>query len=181
MIYVHGINHNTQHKGKGSDPKGASRFEIFVESLCGEKDITVVAEEFSTEACEKSDVEASICHQVASRIQLLHIYCDPVLSERAELGIPSQAELVERVKKELGIKIILRKEINDYYDQLAAQYHDIREKFWLTKLAPHQSENVLFICGSDHIDSLAAMLVKHGWEVETVYQYDEERAQNECT
>ena len=168
MIYIHGTNHNTQHRGTGSDPEGASRFEKLVESLCGEKDILVVAEEFSKEACEYSDVKASVCHQGANRLQLRHIYCDPISSERTELGIPSQAELVERVKKELGVKIIMGKESNDYYDRLAAQYHNIREKFWLTKLEPHKGENVLFICGSDHIDSFAAMLTKDGWEVETV-------------
>lgn len=168
MIYIHGINHNTQHKGTGSDPEGASRLEKLVESLCLEKDITVVAEEFSTEACEYNGVEASICHQTARRMQLQHIYCDPASSERARVGIPSQAELVERAKKDLGVTIIMGKKSNDYYNQLAAQYHSIREKFWLTKLEAHKGDNVLFICGSTHKHSFAEMLAKHDLEVETV-------------
>lgn len=168
MIYIHGINHNTQHRGKGCDPDGASELEKFLESLCGEKDISVVAEEFSNEACEYSDVKVSVCHQVANRLHLTPIYCDPNSSERRKLGIPSQAELVKQAKKELGVKIIIGKESTDYYDRLAAQYHNIREKFWLTKLKPHKGENVLFLCGIEHVDSFTAMLIKDGWEVEPV-------------
>jgi len=169
MIYIHGINHNTQHRGKGCDSEGASRLEKFVESLCGEKGISVVAEEFSKEACEISDVKDSVCYQISKRLPpLRHIYCDPISSERSELGIPSQAELVERAKKELGVKIIMGKESNDYVDRLRAQYHPIKENFWLIKLEPHKGKNVLFICGSGHIDSFTAMLIKDGWEVEAV-------------
>ena len=152
----------------GCDPEGARRLKTLVASLCGEKDISVVAEEFSKEACENSNVKASICHQVANRLQLRHIYCDPISSERTRLGIPSQADLDERGKKELGVKYIMGKENIDYCDRLAAPHHPIREKFWLTKLEPHKDENVVFICGSDHIDSFAAMLTKNGWEMETV-------------
>ncbi|MFZ0448176.1 MAG: RpiB/LacA/LacB family sugar-phosphate isomerase, partial [Desulfatiglandaceae bacterium] len=162
---IHGIDdHNRQHKGTGSDLEGASEFEILVETLCEEKDISVVAEEFSTEVCEYNNVEASICHQVASRMQLRHIYCDPVSSERGELGIPSQADLVERVKKELGVRFIIVKKSKDYYDQLAAKYHGIREKFWLTKLAPHQGvedDDMNILCLGGHVVgfSLARELV----------------------
>jgi len=168
MIYIHGINHNTQHRGTGCDSEGASGLEKFVESLCGEKDISVVAEEFSKEACDKNGVKDSVCHQVANRLQLLPIYCDPNSSERSELGIPSQAELVERAKKELGVRIIMGKESNDYYDRLRAQYDHIKENFWLKELEPYKGKNVLFICGSGHIDSFTAVLIKDGWEVEAV-------------
>lgn len=168
MIYIHGAIHETQHRGKSCDPEGASRLEKLVESICSEKDISIVAEEFSKEACRCSDVKASVCHQVANRLQLRPLYCDPISSERSALGIPSQKELVERAKKELGVKFIIGKENTDYLNRLAAQYHIIREKFWLKKLQPHKGKNVLFICGSSHIDSFTAMLIKDGWEVETV-------------
>ena len=168
MIYIHRVNHNTQHRGKGSNLEGASMLESFVESICVEKGISVVAEEFSTEACEISDVDASVCHQVASRMQLRHLYCDPISSERAKLGIPSQADLVAQVKKDLGVSVIMGKDSNEYYDQLAAKYHCIREHFWLAKLAPYKRDNVLFICGIDHIGSFSEMLAKHCWQLESV-------------
>ena len=127
-----------------------------------------MAEEFSKQACENSNVTASVCHHVANRLQLRHVYCDPIPTERTRLGIPSQAELEERGKKELGVKYIKEKEHIDYCNRLAAQYHPIREKFWLTTLASHKGENVVFICGNDHVNSFAAILTKNGWEVETV-------------
>ena len=168
MIYIHEINHNTQHRGKVCDHEGANRLEELVESLCSAKGISVVAEEFSEEACQFNKVEASVCHHVVNRLgsPLLHIYCDPNSSERECLGIPSQAEIDERVKEKLGVKYI-RKEDIDCCNRLAAKYHPIREEFWLTKLKPHKGTNVAFICGSDHIDSFAAMLTKNDWEVET--------------
>jgi len=171
MIFVHGVNHNTQHRGNGSDAEGASRLEILVEEFYGQKDISLVAEEFSEEACEHSGVKTSVCLEISKRLPLLrHIYCDPSSSERRKLRIPSQAALVKRVKKDLGVKIVMGKESNEYYDQLRSQYHDIREKFWLAKLEPYKDkgQKVLFVCGSDHVASFSAMLLQSDWTVDIV-------------
>jgi hypothetical protein len=169
MIYIHGVNHNTQHRGNSSDAESAIRLEIFVEDFYGKKNISIVAEEFSEEACEYSGVKTSVCLEISERYPLLrHIYCDPSSSERRKLGIPSQAELVKRVKKDLGVKIVMGKESNEYYDRLRSQYHDIREKFWLAKLEPYKGQKVLFICGSDHVASFSAMLLENDWTVDIV-------------
>jgi len=167
MIYIHAVDHSAQHKGKDYDPVGASRLEKMLESLWGKKDISVVAEEFSEEACEKSTVKASVCKEVSYRLKLQHIYCDPNSRERNELGIPTEAEIWIQAKIELSVQYI-KKENFAYCDQLAAKYHLIREKFWLKKLERQRGENVIFICGHDHIDSFSTMLTKNGWEVETV-------------
>ena len=78
-------------------------------------------------------------------MQLRHLYCDPDSSDRAKIGIPAQKEIVAQVKKDIGVNIIMGKTSNEYYDQLAAQHHNIREQFWLTKLASYQGDNVFFI------------------------------------
>lgn len=169
MIYIHGINHNTQHRGNGSDVEGASRLETFVEDFYGKKNISILGEEFSEEACEYSSVKSSVCLEISKRLPLLrHIYCDPSSSERQKLGIPSQDELVKQVKKDLGVKIFMGKESNDYYDRLRSQYHDIREMFWLAKLEPYKGKKILFVCGSDHVDSFSAMLLENDWMVDIV-------------
>lgn len=168
MIYIHGTNHESQHTGTGSDPEGVIRLESFVKDFCVKMNISVVAEELSTEVCEISGVKSSVCYQIAHRMKLTHIYCDPVSSERAKLGVPSQEELANQVHHDLGVTSIIGEESNKYFEQLVAKYHGIREKFWMEKLGPHKADNILFICGSDHKDSFAALLTKHGMKVEIV-------------
>jgi hypothetical protein len=165
VLYIHGINHNTQHRGVGVDSAGADRFEALVDWVCQQNQIELIAEEFSLEACELSGVSASICAEYAVRNGLQHLYCDPTLEERIQLGIPSQKELVTQVKAELGVKIIVGSEHNAYYDRVAAKYHPIREGFWLDKLSPYAERNILFICGSDHVESFSALLKASSWQV----------------
>jgi hypothetical protein len=38
-----------------------------------------------------------------------------------------------------------------------------REKFWLTQISGSQEENILFICGDDHIESFSNRLTKAGY------------------
>lgn len=38
-----------------------------------------------------------------------------------------------------------------------------REKFWLTRLSGSKEEDILFICGDDHIESFSKRLTKAGY------------------
>lgn len=38
-----------------------------------------------------------------------------------------------------------------------------REKFWLTRLSGSKEDNILFICGDDHIESFGKRLTKAGY------------------
>jgi hypothetical protein len=96
-----------------------------------------------------------------------HLYCDPTSEERAHLGIPTQMELVNQVKAELGVSIIMGAENEAHYNRAAAQYSPVREQFWLGRLAEHRNKRILFICGSDHVETFNALLHKNGWQVQS--------------
>ncbi len=49
----------------------------------------LLAEEFSTEACDLSGVSASVAQLVARELGIAHLFCDPTTEERKRHGITS--------------------------------------------------------------------------------------------
>jgi hypothetical protein len=168
MLYIHGVNHNTQHFGSGHDVAGGKELSRFVRHLCCEREVAVIGEEFSEEACESNSVSASSCQVIAEELGLIHVFCDPNSRDRELLGIPSQRQLVEEVKNELGLSVVMGPEPNALYDKKAAEYHCVRERYWLGKLNPYRPSTILFVCGSEHINSFSALLDEQDWPHEIV-------------
>lgn len=168
MLYIHGINHNAQHLGPACDHRDAKALLLLLDQLYPKLNYKVLAEEFSIDACSHWQVEETICHMFAKEHGLCHIYCEPTLSERATLGIPTQHELEERVQSELGASVCESSEANTRYKILEAELFPMRELFWMQKLAPHKISDILFICGSAHIESFRDLLVKDGWQVHII-------------
>lgn len=167
MIYIHGINHNSQHMGPYHHKGNADAFEATVRQYCASKMIDIIAEEYSVEACRSDSVAESLCCAISRELGLVHLYCDPTSEERATIGIPTPEELRQMVRVERGCKYIIGDD-SRYHDQRAAEFHPQREEFWRARLAPFKDKNIFFACGSDHVESFACLLNNAGWETACV-------------
>jgi hypothetical protein len=89
-IYIIGVYHVVQHLSKGSSTRKKELVEEFVAYLkrnLSSLDIQLIAEEFSTEALQLSNVKYSTAEKVADQAGLIHLFCDPTTEERNNFGI----------------------------------------------------------------------------------------------
>lgn len=167
MIYIHGINHNSQHRGPYHHKGNADAFEAAVRHYCTSRMIDIIAEEYSVEVCQKDSVEESLCCAISRELGLVHLYCDPTSEERSAIGVPTPEELRQMVRVERGCKYIIGDD-SRYHDQRVAEFHPQREEFWRARLAPFKDMNIFFACGSAHVESFARLLKNAGWETACV-------------
>ena len=91
MVHLIGVgNHIVQHDARAQvqlalDERAA--FDAQVAELIATNDFTLLAEEFSDEAREKAHASATILQLFAKGKGIDHLFCDPDLSERKELGV----------------------------------------------------------------------------------------------
>lgn len=97
-IYLVGVDHQVQHNGPTMIPereKAISDFCDFLEAKSKELRISVMAEEFNEDALELSRASKSTVQQIAERLGLKHLYCDPTKNMRIKLGIHNDRDLRE--------------------------------------------------------------------------------------
>lgn len=163
MIYIHGINHSIQHfRIDKSDLQ--KDFEHSLKSFVLKNKIKVCAEEMSKEALNN---DKSILCDFSHRQKLTHIFCDPDSKERAVLMIPSQDE----IKKQLGYSglTIEGSAQDNAINAEQSKYWSMRECFWFEKIKNLvHKENILFLCGLDHVVSFSTYLRGKNIDVNTV-------------
>lgn len=89
MVYLLGVDHQVQHNGLAMTPEreNATRdFCMFLELKIKNLNISMFAEEFNEDALRISRASVAIVRDVAARLGLKHLYCDPTRQERKELG-----------------------------------------------------------------------------------------------
>ena len=83
MIILVGTNHELQHNAKpfriDEDTALTAReeFKEFIENLCADKNIDLIAEELSEELLELKNT-TSILKYISIQNNLNHIFCDPI-------------------------------------------------------------------------------------------------------
>ncbi len=134
LIYLIGADHVIQHWGYLDSRKEVAlrEFQWYLEKIVHERDIGVIAEEFSESALNLSNTEVSSARKVAQALAIEHRFCDPTSEERKVLNIKDDEQ---------------------------------REREWLNCLQDLSQRNVLFICGSSHLQSFPQLLIKKGFEV----------------
>ena len=168
MLYLLGVDHSAQHDGLSSDLAAANKLRESLLMNAIEYGIQIIAEEFSEEALyEVSKGTCSTCKSVAEELGIQHLYCDPNTEQRAEYGIPTQSELVAKVKKELNVKILYGKSQRRYNEEHKKTF-DKKESYWLNALKPYISKKIVFVCGSSHIKSFSSLLSKSNIEHHTL-------------
>jgi hypothetical protein len=127
-IFIAGTSHERYQIRPRSGPQdGADAFKHYILQTIRTRAVQTIAEEMSVEALRG---RGTVGAEVANEEKLSHIFCDPTLSERQALGI-SKA--------------------NTPLDNLN------REKEWLHRLAQFCRYPVLFVCGANHVSSLAQL------------------------
>ena len=134
MIYLVGVDHVIQHEGYLDSRKKVAlrKFQAYLKKIVCERDIRVIAEEFSEDALSGSHTEVSSARKVAQALGIEHRFCDPTCQERK----------VRKIKTDRQ-----------------------REREWLNCLQDLSQRNVLFLCGSSHLQTFPKLLRKRGFEV----------------
>lgn len=87
-----GVDHELQHlRSDLHDYKGEAveKLRRYLTDAVHERQVTLLAEEFSTEACDLSRVSVSVVQLVARAVGIPHLFCDPTTEERRRQGIVS--------------------------------------------------------------------------------------------
>ena len=89
MVYLIGIDHTLQHDRLGSPGKhrAIDEFLKYVELKAQQLEVTTIGEEWSEEANKNNKVECSTVQNLACKLGLEHILCDPTSKERLKNNI----------------------------------------------------------------------------------------------
>lgn len=172
MIYLIGVNnHNIQHDGNGcADLSLRNKFSAFLKNKIVEYDIALLAEEFSEEALYKTSkgnmttAQSAVKDLKAENLKIEHRFCDPDEEKRKEIGIPSRDE----IKSKLGLRgpILLDSIQDKQIKEELRKYYPTREQFWFNKISDCFDRNILFLCGSNHIESFSLLLNSRQYKTE---------------
>ena len=144
-------------------------FNAVLLEQCAFHEVNGIAEEI-----EKNAI--TIAYQLASALQLRHLYADPDWSERAERGIQSDCQLdiiQEYADRYPSIRWWpkeeneedLPAEVLEQYRKRTARADRLRERLWLEKIVGFNVWPLLFICGADHFEPFSNLLEVSGFNL----------------
>lgn len=154
MILIVGVDHIIQHlnerdrTGWQSKREEVEHFKQFLKGTVIEYDVSLIAEEFSEEAKEKSHVDKTVPEEVAMNLGIQHRLCDPDTREREILGIARRSRGLEPSEQ--------------------LKQFDMRETEWFRRTQNDLGKNIIFICGEIHVDSFSKLLQSHSVNVKIV-------------
>jgi hypothetical protein len=159
QVYIVGTDHNFQ---KGHEPyeAAASEFRQYISGVCRRTHIEAIGEEMSREALAEARVEKSVCEKSATELGLKHCLCDPDRAARQALGIRQENDIkLEGLRKNWKSKTIEREVLKE---------HRKREAIWLMWIKACSYYPVLFVCGANHVKSLASLLKSEGLDTKVL-------------
>jgi hypothetical protein len=159
MIYVLGVN---EHRYQAVNPTinpDESKFCEFVLKHVRTKKIGRVAEEMNDEFLQRENgSQESVCRKLANARGIAHSMCEPNTSERQQIGYIDKLWEQFAIEDQTGCN----EKINAAHSAFHKKQWHIRENFWLEKLRPHVSDNVLFVCGASHASRFSKLLKSKG-------------------
>ncbi len=138
------------------------------------------------EECKKHKINAiaeemnkginTVASNLATELQIGHLYADPDNLERVDKGIESDCRVGLVIKygdKYPQINIWpyeptidnLPAEVWEEYNRITTQSDRIRESIWLDKIADFDKWPILFICGANHFREFFKLLSVSGYFV----------------
>jgi hypothetical protein len=187
MIYITGIDHLVQYNGP-VPPELLEEFKEYIAAKIKELNITLIAEEFNEEFLhDVFNAAEGTAETAAAESGTSHLYCDPDAAEREALGIAYYADVMDMVKERHGIseKFIMDMELRRVVEQETAlevkKFWPVRERFWLNKLKGRLDENILFLCGHEHVrgfsellrgEGVSAAVIEEFWRGDIFSDYD---------
>jgi hypothetical protein len=170
-VHIVGTSHSYQF-GAGStfgaetsSQDAADAFQSFLVSAARTIYATVICEELSCEALTAVGATVSVPENVAANLGLAHLFCDPDSSERRVLDILNENEIrihAELFNRPKSTEAEIQKRISQHYRK--------REVEWYRRIIEARSTPILFICGSNHVDSFYELLRSKGVQVSVICQ-----------
>ncbi len=139
MVYIVGVNHDVQ----TAKSHQTNDFVAYVKLVCKEKEIQYLAEEWNFEIGEDQKVKKTTVLKISKELKLKHINFEPTIEEKKSFGMPTQLE-VQGYLNTISAEPIRRE---------LAKWNPERELIWFRNVKDVLMENILIICGSDHISS----------------------------
>jgi len=142
MIYLIGVDHMIQINNDRTPIKKQTiqRFRNYLNEKIKSLQITLLAEEFNEDALRGNSVEESNLQAIARDAGIEHKFCDPGIEERRILGIDNDNQK--------------------------------RECEWLKRITDStdlKESNVIFLCGSTHLQSFKTLVRESGFQVKIIY------------
>jgi hypothetical protein len=149
MLYLIGTDHSVQHDGRAGYhgpefERIGQGFPEFLVQAAKSIQAKVIAEESNEDVLSKFSATQSVASTVASGIAIKHLFCEPSIAEREQLGITTTGSPADFEK---------------------------REKFWLERLKSIEEAPILFVLGADHVESFSELTKTSGLSVEVVDEY----------
>jgi len=159
MIYILGINeHRYQTINPGNNPYESEFYEHVLKHVQAKK-INHLAEEMNDEYLHRENgAQESVCRKMASDLGITHGMCEPNTLQRQQIGYVDKSWVEFVSEDETGCN----EKINAAFTEFHKKQWHIRENFWLQKLQPHLSDNVLFVCGANHANRFSKLLKTKG-------------------
>ena len=157
-VYLVATNHANQLVGYKNG--AAAEFQGYLERLCVEEHIDLIAEELNEEAIAYWGATDSVARLIANQYRLNHIFCEPTADEKMGLGITSDKQLRQKFPK------VLTHAEKSRMDQEERSQFPAREAFWLDRILTGRPRNCLFVLGPNHLESFCRLLCSRGIHVE---------------
>ena len=167
MVYLIPVSdHNIQHDGNGSaDVRLRNKFSDFLKKKILDLNIVLMAEEFNEDALKMSKGSNSTVKNITEELKIQHRFCEPSIEERKLKNIHSPSEILS---KKLSIKIERRlneSEQKIFYKEREKSFA-AREEIWFEKIKDALDRNMIFVCGTSHIERFRSFLSDKGYKTE---------------
>jgi hypothetical protein len=178
MINLVGVNHSVQYVGRFTDPAELQAFYRELEKQCIGRKAELTAEELNQEQLDESSepTQKSVCCQVAKKLNIKHIFCNPTKAQYKQNGYKQENEIAMKLwQKDMSGKAGSDFEIEAKAIEIC-KYFPWRENYWLEKLKNYSNKSVIFVCGQSHLETFPKRLnqlaipnqiISSGWGVDT--------------
>lgn len=163
VLFVLGTSHPIQCGIAGVGSAMVSKFEAELRRICDEFGICRIAEEMNEPGLRRHGVSRTVAQRIAEEngIKLDHI--DLSLEDRVALSLDDGVML----EIAMGTHGVDAWRFRDAFDVL---WSDVRERAWIGRLLRGNQWPVLFICGSDHSESIERLWKSLGLPVTVVHR-----------
>jgi hypothetical protein len=163
-LFLFGASHTLQCGHESCAPASIAMFRDEMVRVCKQESIKRIAEEMSAEGLARHNATATVGTLVAADLGICHQNIDLTNAEKVALSIDDTPVLatVERFHAGDGGSGF-REAMDDLADA-------VRERIWIARLLAKAHWPALFICGSDHVQSVRRIFRSVGLDSKVVHR-----------
>ncbi len=151
VVYILGTCHAYQRNDDKCEPSAIEEFRQYLKFVCQLHGIKAIGEEMSISALEENNRTQSVPAKFAQDFDNLpHKYCDPERNIQELMGISPPHVIKYLANRNKCSKEETQKQ--EWNENLK------REPCWLCQIQDLNIFPLLFICGSDHVESFSKLL-----------------------